>query len=703
MPKIPTYDELAVSPRGLPGARQEAPASSLFGSGDNVAQLGKGLQHAGADLAQVAVSIQERANVDQIFKVETAFKDDLIKFETEQKSKRGAAATADGGVTQQTQNWFGEAVRKHSEALTNDAQRRVFGQTAEKLRLQSLDVLSRHEANEARASLSDSTNATIVGSINRAAGNANDWTIMEAERDEIRKRVAVLAQINGYSPEVQQALTGEKLTMLHKNVIQQLVVSNPASAKVYFDKYASEIDGAQRAEIGQFASKAAAVAVGDGTADAIWKAQGPKSRTDPVKLDTMETALREQLKGNDDAIHKGIQGLRERAVAYRDQRKEEGNALEAGVNGLILQGASSQQVRRSAQFAQLSAQDPETARRIDTYLDNRDYTRVARAAANEQRADAAESRAERRRHRDALDTTLRLSDPDRLMALSRDEVVNLLPKIGAQSTALLLNKWDSFEKHPAKLIEARIDAQDFATIALQAGMRPNQPHMPEAEKDRLVRLQQRVETVIDAEQRARGNKPLLREEKQQIMQREIDNAVMVSALWNDTKRPFATLTAEEQKNAYVTVGGKQIKLIDIPPTFRLRAVEERRKQGLPTSEQQLAELWVRSSGGKQSRSGMDAAAYNAGAAVADGRLLDAANPLALPAKYLHKYVTAPLVEAAIPGPRGQGLGALLDADRRGRALRERAMRSQDDGSRKWRNAYDAETEEIENERRKRGQ
>lgn len=610
MPTVPAYDNFQVAPNPAPGARQSSVATqSIFSSAlappiappvsgpgaEGLAAIGKGLFSSGDEAVKIVANMQDRENADMLFRAETALKDDLVKYHTQASQRLGANAK---GVTADTEKWFGEAATKHAQGLTSEAQRRLFGQEAQKLRLQTIESVSKHEAMQARVALEDSTNASIVGSINLAAANANDWTVAEAQKKDIRTRIEVLAQVNGKGPEWRDQKIGESLTTLHTQVIQQLVKDSPVAAKAYFDKYVGEIDGAKRAELGEFAKKATAVALGDGAADNIWKELGPKSRADAVTLDTMETKLREQLKGNDDAIEKGIKGLRERATAFKDQRKEESNALEAGVNGLILKGVSTAALRQSPEFIKLSAQDPEAARKIDTFMENKDYMRVARSAAEEQRKDAAESRAQRRLHNDTLDTTLRMSDPDVLVRMTRDQVINLLPILGRESTTQLLSRWDSLTKSHDKLVEARIDKQDFERIALTAGFRPNEKNKTEEEKDRLVRLQSGVETAIDIEQRAK-KRALTREEKAAVMQREIDNAVMVQRFILPNKAtPASALSPDEVKGAYVEVGPEKqrVKLVDIPPSFRLETTTQRRAAGLPTTERQLGELWLRKQG-----------------------------------------------------------------------------------------------------------
>jgi hypothetical protein len=605
MPSIPRYDDFQIAPRALPGTQISGGASpALFNSGQGMEKLGAGLQSAGAELGDIAGKMQDRANADKLFQVETSFKNELVNFDTAQRSKRGAAAIADGGVTQQTDKWFSDNVQKHSDNLDNDVQRRLFAQETAKMRTQTMATMSQHQANEARVSVEDSANASIAGSINQATANANDWTIADTSAKDIRARVQVIGQLNGKPPEWVEQATGDKLTALHKQMIQQLVVTNPTAAKSYYDKYKDDINGADRAEIGQFAEKATATSIGDSTATATWEKFKPQSRTDPVRLDDMESEIRTTLAGNDHATAAAIAGLHERAAAYRDQRKEESTSLESSVNDLILKGVGTGQVRSSPEFLQLSSQAPEDARKILSFMENQDYTRVARAAAGEQRADAAESRKERRLHTATLDTTLKLSDPDVLSGMSRDEVVNLLPTLGAQSTTALLQKWELFTKNGAALSEAKIDNDQFNVFAVKAGLDPNSKS--DDMKKNIVDLRDKVERMIGAEQQA-NHKPLSRDQRDVIMQREIDNTVILhnsilpDSMWQ-SKKAAITLSPKDMATAYVTVpiGADKtapsgvVKLSDIPPLFRQQAIISRQRQGLVTTEQQLGALWLRS-------------------------------------------------------------------------------------------------------------
>ena len=574
--KVPVYDEFQVRDRALTGGQQSSIASpSLFSAGaSRQSDVGKGLLVAGGAAVDIAGKMQDRENVDMLFRAETALTEELIAFQSGVRERKGAAAK---GVTQEAETWFGETASRHGGALANDTQRRLFGERASRLRLQTLDAVSRHEATERDRSALESSEARRVTAVNRAVASAHDWSVLEAEKTEMSKTIAVDAALRGWTPEIVEAKKGEWQTRLHKEMLQQLA-KDPKTrglAKTYYDKYEKEIDGAARAELGEFAKKATDTDTGTTTAGVVWEQLRPRSAKDPILLSDMEDKLRVDLKGNPEALDIAVKDLRSRVAAFKDQRKEQSNALEAGVNSLVLEGASSQAIRRSAAFIDLAAKDPEAARKIDSYLENKDYMRVVRANASEEREDRVLGRKN-------LDLALKLSDPDKLLAIKdRNEIVNMVSVLGRTNTAALLSKYDALKKDSNKLIEARIDKQDFDTIALTAGFRPNEKAKSEEEKDALVRLQARVENVIDQEQRGRGNKPLSREEKQKIMQREIDNTVMVGRTsWFADKRPVGVLTPEEKAR------------VRVPEGFRTEAMAARKRNGLETNEEMLRSLWL---------------------------------------------------------------------------------------------------------------
>lgn len=576
---VPVYNGFQVDERPQPGLRQESIASSSLLNGGAAAldAFGKGLQNAGGDLAGIAGKMQDRANATAIFDADTRLKNDYVQFQIQTLQRKGVNAK---GAVEDTKKWFDENAPKYAEGLTNPVQQRLYSEAVAKLHSTAMGTVSEHEAVQSRNALNDQTDASISADKQLAVASPFNWAIAKGSADAIKRKITVAAEINGIAPEKRDQMILGQVTDLHKQMIQQLTVSSPGAAEAYFKEHKDQIDPTQWAEIGKFAETATSVSLGASAAQGVWDRLAPKSSTDPVKLLDMEDAIRKELKGNDTAIEHGIKGIRERAQAYTAQTKSEANALEAGVNGLILKGATAAQLRASPEYLTLSAKDPEAARKIDTFMENKDYLRIARSAAAESRADAAESRAERRLHRDTIDTTLRLSDPAVLAKIGdRNEIVNLLPIIGTASTEALLNRYDSITKSAEAYKEAVIDRQEFERLAISAGVQVNGLKSTDVEKkDRLVFLQDTVENAIAAEQRARGNKALTREEKGKIMQRVIDDTVMLKHWYGNEPISSGMVMPKDD--------------IAIPKSFSSQAIAARKAQGLPVDDATIRALWL---------------------------------------------------------------------------------------------------------------
>lgn len=281
MPKVTTYDTPQVEARALPGARQASVASpALFGAdADNTIAMGKGMLTAGTGVANAAYLMQERENADMVFRAETAFKDDYLKFEQTVRSRKGMDAW---GATVDAEKWFEEQKKKHSETLGNDAQRYIFDKQFQKLRLSSMGTIANYESDQRHRSVEESANASIVGSVNMAASAAADGfivasgentgdakitkdkdgnTVVSAPgvtvgrnpipgiKQDILNRIEVVSRQNGWSSERKEMEVGKHITNLHKQVIQVLADKDPAAARKYLDANKAEINGSELEQI----------------------------------------------------------------------------------------------------------------------------------------------------------------------------------------------------------------------------------------------------------------------------------------------------------------------------------------------------------------------------------------------------------------------------------------------------------------------
>jgi hypothetical protein len=241
MPQVPTYDSFQVAPQAAPDVHV-----ADVQPGDNALQLGKALSSAGADFTDSAIRLQHQQNADRIFQAEASVKNDYVKFETDAKSRQGQDAW---GLTQSTTKWWNDNLKKTADALENDQQREVFLRTTMPIRDQSLTTMGAYEQQQRQISVEESGKASITGSINLAASNPTNLGVINGAKSDILKRVQVLGDLNGWTPEIREAQAAQYVTNLHKQVIQSQIDTNPGRGPRVLDANKAEIQGADRDEI----------------------------------------------------------------------------------------------------------------------------------------------------------------------------------------------------------------------------------------------------------------------------------------------------------------------------------------------------------------------------------------------------------------------------------------------------------------------
>lgn len=591
---VPRYNEPQVQEAALPGVRQSSVASpELLGAGgDRQIQQGNRMMEAGSELNQVAIKMQHEEDLRTVQGAVAQYTEGAQNFTLDAKDKRTGAGAA--GLVGDFDKFHTETSQKILEGLHNETQKRAFAAQVARSRLAVRQDLGTFEINQGKLS-TDANFKAVTDSQIGAAAAAGTPEAAAAFKDPLMRNVRAYAATRNMTPEQEQALLSSTLTQFHAQRIQQLV-SDPktaASAKDYFENNKAEIDGKQWAELGGFAKKGAATATGNDVATTVWTDMGPKAGTDEIKTYDMEERIRKELKGDDLAIESAIKNLRERETAFKTQRVEEAHKAQASVNQLVMKGAGLTQLRSSPEFIMLSQKDPKAARDISEFVENKQIRGLQRANALSAQADAAEVRADRRLHRDTMDVTLQVSDPTVLAGLSREQVTNLLPKLGIESTQFLLNRWEQYHKSGDALSEAKIDDQQFKSFAQRAGVDITPKSNDDAGKERLINLRDDVERIIGSEQQAK-KRALTREEKDVILQRVIDDKVIQHNIFSrDQAVPALALPKSEQDSAYVMVGDKKVVMSQIPAEERSAIVAARKKAGLPVTQQGIAEYWIR--------------------------------------------------------------------------------------------------------------
>lgn len=233
MPRVPTYDETQVAPAPLPNVGVQAQRSQLQ-------DVGVGLNQAAQGLGAVVEQQQHQRDADQLFRAETSLKDSYRQYESTLQERRGQNAW---GVTNDVSKWWDTNVDANSKQLENDTQRRLFAVSAGNLRQQSLDSASKFEQQERHVSLEESAKSSITSSINLAAASTDNPQALAGAKEDVLKRIQVLSDLNGWTPERRKAEESQQLTNLHSQVIQALVDTNPEGARAYLDANKAEING----------------------------------------------------------------------------------------------------------------------------------------------------------------------------------------------------------------------------------------------------------------------------------------------------------------------------------------------------------------------------------------------------------------------------------------------------------------------------
>lgn len=241
---VPRYNqarELPAAPNQLPSVRQTAaPTADQLGANAQPTKdwIGAGMTSAGRDLFAIGMAMQEKDDADQIMRAEVLLKDAARAKHAEWAQRRGVNAT---GLTQEAAEWYSTEAAKIGDTLPERV-RGVYRQSVERMRGVALDAVSRHEVGERNASLAESAEASIVGSIGFAVENADNPEAPGIAAGEIDKRVTMLAQTLGWTPERTAIERQKYASQLHTRVIDRLVENDPEAAEKYLARHEGSID-----------------------------------------------------------------------------------------------------------------------------------------------------------------------------------------------------------------------------------------------------------------------------------------------------------------------------------------------------------------------------------------------------------------------------------------------------------------------------
>jgi hypothetical protein len=236
--KVPTVDGPSVQQQAAPNAYQTAPQALGAVEATRAQQLRQaaGLAQAYGEFAQRE---QNKADLDSVFRAETALKDDYLKFEREQLGLSGIDAK---GAAERSEKWWGEAKLKYSGELSERAYS-AYERSFTQLRQASASTLMRHEQRQTDLALEASAKARIGSAIELAQSDPNPERLATAKR-EIIEAVSIVGNRAGLPPEAIQAQLAESLTLMHRGVVMRMLDAEQFDeAKAYYFGNKKEING----------------------------------------------------------------------------------------------------------------------------------------------------------------------------------------------------------------------------------------------------------------------------------------------------------------------------------------------------------------------------------------------------------------------------------------------------------------------------
>lgn len=546
MPRVPTYDNLQTQVSGMPNAQIAMPSGPMAGSiaAEQAGQLGKNLTAAGGEMAKIQIKAQEEANqvrvddaTNQLVQARTA-----MQIEALGTTGRNALERPDG---QSLQGEYGDKLKKISADISaklgNSAQQQSFAHTSGQLANQMNGTLGTHVLQQQKQFQSDTIDATISQASNQAVLLHGDPTMLAQSQAAIDSALAKKAALNGWDATKDQALIETARSkamspMIGGVILAKLKGNQPEQAEEYYKQNSANLTLQARANMmdaiqtGLAASKAQSVGAElAGQFDYTQTAAAQKA------IDKMDVPPSQKV---------AIRGELEHRHAVQKGDADQSNANAIGkIDEMVQTGMSLSAIQMTPEYA--SARDKGTVMKL---VRERTEHAVSLAAATESRD---WTRVQRLRSEQSYQTQGKMyaySDPTVLSSMTRPQVAALQLELGNENTKHLLEKFDSFARSSVKLKEAKMDNDQFNTLADGMGLSPFKANT-EDKKRVLAGAKDKVEAAIGAWQvENRGEMP--REEKGKLMARMIATEIKTTA-WFNNKTNLLQLPPDQVKNVKV--------------------------------------------------------------------------------------------------------------------------------------------------------
>ena len=388
--------------------------------------------------------------------------------------------------------------------------------------------------------------AKVNSLVDSALGMSNDWRNDNGPFAQNKKKLVEQAEnlgvINGFGKdsEFTKELVKKANTTLAGQVVNQMLTQNKTSeAADYLASVSSQIDQGDYQKLYGQVKKLNTSQLANTEADNTWATFVGSSNdyNKGVDLFKMEAAVREKFKDNTELATETINQLRNRKTAWD---ASQGEMKASNTNAVMDMISKGQNYHKSAAWLAL---DATSQRSITEHLQDRAYAMKARTLQEE-------NQRQQEIAKKTFPAYLTYSNPDVLEKMSRQEVQALLPQLGDQHTATLIQRWESLQNAEGKRT-AHIDISTFYEVAQEFDLRPYKENKSEQEKIKLGLVKSRVDDALDAlAKTSRGNISV--EQKKDAMREIMARTITTEGfLWGTTTAPAATLLPQDVQKIVV--------------------------------------------------------------------------------------------------------------------------------------------------------
>lgn len=534
MPQVPVYSGPQVRTEALRPVWQQTPDVS-----SGARAIAQGLNA----VAEAADRIDLRDAQAKAADVESKITDEWMKWDA---SKEGRAKYRGGnadGYTSAAEAWWENARKTYGK----DLDPRAAALASRSLQAKKTAALSNVTAftTAEKERHADETYAADVNTTIQFGVTSGD---VASTAVQIREKAAVLGARKGWTTEQVQAEQLKNLSAMHLAQISKLAATDANAAQTYYQANKAEVASANQPRVeevlrgeadNQFATQKAAELATKPLAEQLSEAA---KITDPQRREKTLTQIRNN-------------------YALKRQAEQEVEAA------------------NSDKAWQLFAQNQKIPETVLSGMNGRERVQLQ---------EAQRVRAERLAAGKTVKTDWNVYIDTR-EKLARGENVNLrtlTEKIAPAQMEQLLDIQASAGKAGVKQDSMLTDEGRINNALVGLGI--DKKKSPEVASRLTLEIDRRVREASAA----KGGKDLTADEKQGIVDRVVMDKVYVDSWGPDSEKLLALLTKEEQQNAYVRVGGKNVKVSSVPALDRRQIIQALKATGQTPTEQAIVEMYL---------------------------------------------------------------------------------------------------------------